>query len=73
MRLKESMAAAGRCGDAGTSAPRDSPQWNLNKEGDKAFQMGVTNHAAALVEMVRQIRSGCYQRPDPGQATARKK
>lgn len=40
---------------------------------DQAFQIEVTNQAAALVEMVRQIRSGRYRRPDAGQEAPRKK
>jgi multimeric flavodoxin WrbA len=40
---------------------------------DTSFQMEVKNHAQALVEMVRQSRSGNYQRPDANLEEPRKK
>jgi multimeric flavodoxin WrbA len=40
---------------------------------DTAFQIEVKNVALALVETVRQIRSGRYRRPDAGLEEPRKK
>ncbi len=40
---------------------------------DEEFQIEVKNHALALVETVRQIRSGGYRRPDEGLEEPRKK
>ena len=40
---------------------------------DVAFQEETRNAALGLVEMVRQIRSGAYQRPDEKLEAPRKK
>jgi hypothetical protein len=40
---------------------------------DGAFQTEAKNHALSLVDMVRQIRSGHYRRPDADQNAPRKK
>ena len=40
---------------------------------DTALQAEVRNHALALVDTVRQIRSGTYRRPDAGLEDPRKK
>jgi hypothetical protein len=40
---------------------------------DEAFQVETRNAALSLIETVRQIRSGRYQRPDAGLEEPRKK
>lgn len=71
MELVPAGPSAGLGRYIGYYAPYATSHDDLDR--DTSLQVEVKNHAQTLVEMIRQIRSGKYQRPDASLEEPRKK